>query len=671
MLRSLYMLLGGLLTLLLATAAMAKVDLKVDVGWNGAYRGGRWAPVYIPAADATAQPAQNVIMEIVAPHDKTSALRIFNPATIRPDPTTILVYVPLTLQLDETIATVRDMGSGKRLAEMAFERPQGPYGRVERNFYTGNTEILLGVSGVSQHGLGMLKGQFKGIDESSPTVQRGQPVLPQPDINIGYLEPRLLPDAKVGYDCLDALVLAAPDLINIDEQRQSAIAAWVRGGGRLIFCPSDGVIPAEGPITKLLPCEIGAPQTINLSLADTKAAGLVSRIEKLPGRKLTPSPDAQKLDLLGGKAVAYFNRAGMGQVAVISFDASKLIFTDSMSCRKFWRPIFHRTLKTGDQKPQPNYYGWGYDPSEARRVAATERIIDRLGNVPGVGRFDFSYVALVMIGMMLIVGPVDWWVLRKLGRQEWTWVTTGGWIALVTFSALYVGHVLKSGDLYYRTVRVIDQADGNVVGVFDMNGIYSPKTQAYNLDGPRESWWEPANVDFQLYYRQNQRTTSTIEMFQDRFGQRPATRMDNNGNRLPAMVVNVWNLRFMQSELGDPSIQLPLVSSALQVVKVGSEMRIRGTISNRAPLPLQSISIASKAGVARIFFPIASGATMPIDVAVEPSTVKAVDISQYQPYYYASQNQQNPYSGFGEELGFVVAATAMAGDRAQGVLELC
>jgi len=432
MLRSVYKLLGGLLMLLFATAAIAKVDLKVDVGWNGAYRGGRWAPVYITVADDMAQPARNVIIEIVAPHDKTFALRIFNPATIRPDPTTILVYVPLTLQLDETIATVRDMGSGKKLAEMAFERPQGPYGRVERNFYTGNTEILLGVSGVSQHGLGMLKGQFKWIDESTPTVQPGQPVVPQPDINIGYLEPRLLPDAKVGYECLDALVLAAPDLINIDEQRQSAIAAWVRGGGRLIFCPSDGVIPAEGPITKLLPCEIGAPQTINLSLADTKATGLVSRIEKLPGRKLTPSPDAQKLDLLGGKGVAYFNRAGMGQVAVISFDASKLIFTDSMSCRKFWRPIFHRTLKTRDQKPQPNYYGWGYDPSEARRVAASERIIDRLGNVPGVGRFDFSYVALVMIGMMLIVGPVDWWILRKLGRQEWTWVTTGGWIALIT-----------------------------------------------------------------------------------------------------------------------------------------------------------------------------------------------------------------------------------------------
>src|SRR5258706_10587127 len=360
----------------------------------------------------------------------------------------------------------------------------------------------------------------------------------------------------------------------------------------------------------------------------------------------------------------------MGEVAVLSFNASKLIFTDSASGRKFWRPIFHRALRAREDKPQPNYYGWGYDPAETRRLAAAERIIDRLGNVPGVGKFDFSYIAVVMIGMMFIVGPVDWWILRKLGRQEWTWVTTGGWIALITFSALYVGHLLKSGDLHYRTVRVIDQADGKVVGVLDMAGIYSPKTQAYNLDGPRESWWEPANVDLQPPWRKSQRTTSTIDMFQDRSGQRPLTRTDSVGNRQPAMIVNVWNLRFMQSELGDPSMELPLISSSLQLVKVGSDNRIRGTISNRASLPIQSISIATKAGVARVFAPIASGATVPIDVAIEPSSVKAVDISQYQPYFYTRQNQQNPYSAFCDELGFVVAASDIPADRAQRLLGL-
>ena len=38
--------------------------------------------------------------------------------------------------------------------------------------------------------------------------------------------------------------------------------------------------------------------------------------------------------------------------------------------------------------------------------------------------------------------------------------------------------------------------------------------------------------------------------------------------------------------------------------------------------------------------------------------------------YYPGMDQQSPYASFGEELGFVVAATDMAADRAQRVLEL-
>src|SRR5438046_3164163 len=97
----------ALAIILLPPAALAKTDVKIDVGWNGAYRAGRWAPVYITAADDQAIPARNVIIEIVAPHDKTFALRIFNGAAIRSDPSTNLVYVPLTYQLDETIAIIR------------------------------------------------------------------------------------------------------------------------------------------------------------------------------------------------------------------------------------------------------------------------------------------------------------------------------------------------------------------------------------------------------------------------------------------------------------------------------------------------------------------------------------------------------------------------------------
>jgi len=158
------------LSVLLPAAAFGKVDLRVDIGWNGAFRAGRWAPVYITAADDTALPARNVIIEIIAPHDKTFSLRILNPATIRPDPTTILVYVPLTFQLDETVAIIRDPNGFKKLAEMPFDTSQnsnGQYGRVYQNYGSGGGEILLGVSGAAQHGLnlGFEDRQLEGLGQ--------------------------------------------------------------------------------------------------------------------------------------------------------------------------------------------------------------------------------------------------------------------------------------------------------------------------------------------------------------------------------------------------------------------------------------------------------------------------------------------------------------------------
>src|SRR5688572_622731 len=117
----------AIVLVLVPGAALAKVNLQIDIGWGGAFRAGRWAPIYLTAAVTDAAPARNVLIEIVAPHDKTFALRIFTPATIRPEPTTFLVYIPLTFQLDETVAIIRDPGSNKVLAEVPFDKPSSAF----------------------------------------------------------------------------------------------------------------------------------------------------------------------------------------------------------------------------------------------------------------------------------------------------------------------------------------------------------------------------------------------------------------------------------------------------------------------------------------------------------------------------------------------------------------
>src|SRR4029453_16674355 len=106
---------------------------------------------------------------------------------------------------------------------------------------------------------------------------------------------------------------------------------------------------------------------------------------------------------------------------------------------------------------------------QAREATALRQVGDLLGNVPGAGRFGFGYVAGILIAMMVIVGPVDWLLLKKLGRQPWTWATTTGWIALVTLSAVYAGHLFKSGDLHFRTFQLVDQADGLALARTDLS----------------------------------------------------------------------------------------------------------------------------------------------------------------------------------------------------------
>ena len=83
-------------------------------------------------------------------------------------------------------------------------------------------------------------------------------------------------------------------------------------------------------------------------------------------------------------------------------------------------------------------------------------------------------------------------VLKRLGLQPWTWVTTAGWIAVITLGAILVGGLFKSGTLSYRTTTVIDEADHSRIAALTLAGIYSPRTTDYTLATEPHMWWQPA-----------------------------------------------------------------------------------------------------------------------------------------------------------------------------------
>lgn len=582
---------AGVVALLsLGSAAGARLSLGVEVGWSGMYRAGHWTPVFITASDDQARPARNATLEILLPHDDLARMRIYQSVTLGPEPTTFVLFMPLPATLGETVAVLRDAEMGRKLIERSFAPGANPGPGVGGGWYSGagRDDVFIGTSG-RRAALGRLEGPFQWDEAKEPEASPGAGQV-SPVIRLGHLSVRQLPAIARGYDGLSLLVLNSPDLPNMPLETQQAIAEWVRGGGRLLMWMGEGLVPPDSPIARLLPCTFDSEtQAIPLSLGEAKAFGLVARVERFTGLKLEGRPGAGKVSMLGGKAALWHWRQGLGDVGVISFDASQLVFDGSSQAKVFWRPLLRELLRP-DPPPEdsePPYYGRYGDRDGIQRSLAMDVVVNRLGNVPGVGRFDFSYIAIVLIAMMLIVGPVDWLVLKKLGRQPWTWATTAGCIVLVTVGGLYLGHAFRSGELYYRSLRVVDQLEGEVISAVDVTGIYSPRTQDYRLGCARESWWQPANIDLP-YYGGGQHVPGDIDMVQDSRGTRP----------LP-MVVNVWNLRFMQGEQVEAKGKGPVLRASLRRQR-GQDGRDRlvGTISNLSEATLKGVYIRTGQGTA-------------------------------------------------------------------------
>lgn len=569
-----------LLMLLIGTLAGAAsaMDMDVEIGWGGAYRNLRWSPIFITAADPK---PRTIVVELYVPHDTLHSMTIRQVLTIGPIPTTVVLYAPLGGRLDEASVTLSDPRSRRTLAKWIND-PN--YGLTTRNVVDPVYQ-LIGISGRSGSKR-LIEGHF---DPQMAAVKS--------------VEMNRLPTVARGYESFSALMLDQPDLTRLSLEQQHAMVDWVRSGGQLVLWLGEDQLPATSPILQQLPATPGENTSITISPGALEEAGLPARFGNMKGRVLTPTADASSIPLFGGEVKAFKRTLGLGAIVLVPFDCSTLLISDQKKATEFWKPILEGAVdltKRDEDSRMGNYSGYN-DPGQQRRSEAARVLMNRLGDVPGAGSFGFSWVALVMVCLMLVVGPIDWIVLKRLGRQPWTWITTSGWIALVTTGAIYLGHILKSGELHYHTARLIDQAGDSTVAVIDTVGIYSPRTTQYELSTNPEGWWEPLSADT-YFYRTGLRTD--IDFHQD-----------YRGNTPQPMSINVWNLRFLTSDTigsGPPVLEANL---RLERREAGQGFLV-GTIKNLSAAPLSEIVMRCSIGYCATGATIAPGATLEIDERV-------------------------------------------------------
>lgn len=371
------------------TAPSTQPALSASLGFANNFKPDNWTPIYARVTDADGpRPAT---LEVRSARGKLGH-DIIARITTSPSPTTYTLYAPIGY-LDRVVLQLRDdrgrLLRDADLSETIAATPAALGGPV------------IGVAGPSEDAL-RVSGQL--------VAATGEYV------SSGALPPALLPDRAIGYADIDCLVLAAADLDVIENDVQQAIVAWVRAGGIVVVWPG-AVAPTrlDAPLVAVLPAKIGTP------------ASITYEGHELVGRELT--------DSTGGHPPLAIRKLGLGQVALLAFDPSRLPATKAVERIPFWRTITSGQLP---MLPEERLAGV-FDPLVTQAVAEQQ-----LAPAPQASRrLPTSLIAVVLLAGLLI-GPGELILLAVTRHHPRTWYTIAGLsLCCVGGLALVVAYAVK------------------------------------------------------------------------------------------------------------------------------------------------------------------------------------------------------------------------------------
>ncbi len=294
----------------------------------------------------------------------------------------------------------------------------------------------------------------------------------------------LAPFALEGFDAL-VLIDPGPDMLS-DPVALSGVLDWVAMGGLLVVSPGPSSATLGGsPLGPYLPARTGAPRTRDLAPLVAQLAVAADPVpERDPSRR-----DGTWLPLADAADGALFvdRPFGSGTIRLLAFDvrAALRACTDVAHYAALAEVLAGRTEPVRDEDLAEVIgqfrFGTGTDVE-----GAVLEVLRRDAFQPP----PLIVILAALVLYVLVVGPIDWIVLRRLGRQRLTTFTFGGAVLLFTVVAYGASFLVFASGAVVNRLVFVDLADSAregrpLVRVQDLVGYYSPRgadrTLSYSL----------------------------------------------------------------------------------------------------------------------------------------------------------------------------------------------
>jgi hypothetical protein len=461
-----------------ATPRIADARLGFPAGDAHLLRAGGWLPVYVDVeAGSQALTDGQFRLVVTTPDCDDSETRFTTPLPAMPanDKMTIIASTRLGSAGSTVTVAIQDAAG----AEIASTRPSTP------------TSDALAPGAV----LSLWAGSTPPEEASDGTLRRAAFVQ----------NAALLPTQWVGYAALDLVVLHTADarftadLLADRDGRVHALAEWVRRGGKLIVSAGQNADQAAKVLAelRLVPVSITGGRQLpflrsvqSWVRSNDPFGGGHSKVRSVPVAQFRvtkdidvilaesaddPNPKQEQGDPLIVQAAC-----GLGRVLLVAFDLDAgSPFAAWPGQAAFWRRVLQdMEPRTLTEQGGVFNQGWGGDGNEVGTWLKAS-----LDVFPDVTPVSYSLVGGFLLLYILVIGPLDYWFLKKIvKRLEFTYVTFPVILAGVSVGAYYSARAYKGDELHAKKVDVVDiDLRGGRVNGAAWFSVFSPRNERYDV----------------------------------------------------------------------------------------------------------------------------------------------------------------------------------------------
>lgn len=274
-----------------------------------------------------------------------------------------------------------------------------------------------------------------------------------------------LPPDPLGWEAVDLLVLADADTSALSLDQRRALETWVAHGGHLVVIGGSGGERTAAGIAGLLPVTVGPVRSVDSLWALEERLGVVLP----PGPYILTEATVREGEVLlkQGDLPLIVRRAyGSGVVDFLAFGTGADLFTRWEDGARLWSSL----LETTGSPPPRIAFRQGYPAMEA------------VGSIPDLVAPSVLHLLAFVLVYTLLVGPVNYLVLKRLDRRELAWATIPLLVLAFTGCAYLTGFQIRGRTpIVHRLVAVRVPPGSDVGRVTAAVGIFSPRRATYDL----------------------------------------------------------------------------------------------------------------------------------------------------------------------------------------------